>query len=135
MVITKARTTRRLATVVSGLAMLVGAGVALAPAASARDSNTHVNRCGILRDQNCGHGGVADNNRRVFAYDQRSDDAGFSTSYRMANGTEGYIKDPDGNGGASGQVRTPEPVVSYKVCSEQPGGSAWWRCSDWIDVR
>lgn len=125
---------RRLATVVSGFAMLVGAGVALAPTASAWDGNTHVNRCGILRNENCGHGGVGDNNRRVFAYDQRSDDAGFRTNYRMTNGVEDFVKDPDGNGGGSGQVWTPEPVAAYQVCSEQSGGPAWWFCSNWIPV-
>ncbi|MFD9486810.1 hypothetical protein [Streptomyces sp. NPDC059991] len=110
------------------------AGVALAPTASAWDGNTHVNRCGVLRNQNCGHGGVADNNRRVFAYDQRSDDAGFRTNYRMINGVVDYIKDPDGNGGVGGQVWTPQPVSAYQVCSEQSGGPAWWFCSDWISV-
>ncbi|MFG2489406.1 hypothetical protein ACGFSI_42555 [Streptomyces virginiae] len=123
----------RLAAVASGLAVIIGAGVGLAPTASAIDGNTHVNRCGPFFTENCGHGGVGDNNRRVFAYDQRSDGYGFRTSYRMLNGDENYIEDPDGNGGNSGQVWTPSPVTSYRVCSKQ-GNPIWWQCSDWIWV-
>ncbi|MEV7782996.1 hypothetical protein [Kitasatospora sp. NPDC088351] len=130
----KIKTSRRLTTVIGGLAVVVGAGVGLAPAASAWDGNTHINRCGVFRTENCGHGGVGDGNRRVFAYDQRSDDAGFRTNYRMINGVVDFVKDPDGNGGGSGQVWTPELVSAYQVCSEQPGGPAWWFCSDWISV-
>ncbi|MFJ8431595.1 hypothetical protein ACIQ9P_09855 [Kitasatospora sp. NPDC094019] len=128
------KTSARLAAVLGGITMMAGVGVAQAPAANAWDGNTHVNRCGILRTENCGHGGVGDNNRRVFAYDQRSDDAGFRTNYRMINGVVDFIKDPDGNGGGSGQVWTPEIVSAYQVCSEQPGGPAFWFCSGWISV-
>ncbi|MFD7451829.1 hypothetical protein [Kitasatospora sp. NPDC059827] len=125
---------RRIATVLGGLAVVVGVAVAQAPTASAWDSNTHLNKCGIFFNQNCGHGGVGDNNRRVFAYDQRADDNGFRTEYRMTNGDSGAIKDPDGDGGGSGQIWTPAPVKSYRVCSEQGNDYRFWPCSEWINV-
>lgn len=125
---------KRFAAVGGALAVIVGAGVGLAPTASAWDSNTHVNQCGTFFTENCGHGGVGDNNWRVFAYDQRSDGDGFRTNYKMLNGQEGYIDDPDGNGGLSGQVWTPSQVSSYRVCSKQGSDPRFWPCSRWIRV-
>ncbi|SDS19148.1 hypothetical protein [Actinoplanes derwentensis] len=82
--------------------------------------------CGITEVQSCGYGQVRDSHQIVDACDTREDGRGYFVEYTLQNGTKGSVN--DGNGAASGcgikrVGTTANPVYSYRVCSNQGGGS------------
>jgi hypothetical protein len=87
----------KLAIAASGAGLLV---YTAAPAALANGAIAGPLACGFLSLSLCGHGGVNQNNRHVYACDDLADGEGYGINYRLANGGRGTVI--DGNGSAAG---------------------------------
>jgi hypothetical protein len=87
----------KLAIAASGAGLLV---YAAAPAALANAAIAGPLACGFLSLSLCGHGGVNQNNRHVYACDDLADGQGYVIRYGLANGGTGSVL--DGNGSAAG---------------------------------
>ena len=87
----------KLAIAASGAGLLV---YAAAPVALADVAFSGPIVCGFLGLSPCGHGGVNQSNRHVYACDDLADGKGYAVNYRLANGGRGTVA--DGNGSAAG---------------------------------
>ena len=87
----------KLAIAASGAGLLV---YAAAPAALANASLSGPLWCGPIGLTSCGHGGVNQSNRHVYACDDVADGQGYAINYGLRNGGTGSVL--DGNGSAAG---------------------------------
>lgn len=97
------------------LALVLGTSVWLAPAAAA-DSYRDLGGCGFLGRSLCGSGGVNNGNRNVWSCDKYANGEGFRVLFGEINTYEGFIDDPDGDGGVCGNFATGSTVTWYQVC-------------------
>jgi len=87
----------KLAIAASGAGLLV---YAAAPAALANAALAGPIACGPLSLRSCGHGGVNQSNRHVYACDDVADGDGYAIRHGLRNGATGSVA--DGNGSAAG---------------------------------